>query len=269
MTYDIGFLGSGNMAEAIARGLLAKKVVSPDRMVAADPVAARRELFARQLGIKAVEANADAVRGARTVILATKPQTMAEALSGIEAVLAADALVISIAAGISTSFIEGALGGAGRRVVRTMPNTPMLYGCGIVAIAPGKHATPADLAEARRLFEPAAAVVEVEEHQIDAVTAVSGSGPAYFFYLVENMIKAGIDMGLSATVAEQLARATAYGSGVMLRESSDTAEELRRKVTSPGGTTHAAITHMQSGKWESITVAALKAAQERGRELGK
>lgn len=269
MTYELGFLGAGNMAEAIARGLISKNVVPASRMIAADPVAVRRDLFNQQLAITTADDNLTVARQSKTIILATKPQTMAEALSGVGQVLPPDSLVISIAAGISTRFIESALGGTNRRVVRTMPNTPMLYGAGIVGIAPGTHATAADLAETRRLFEPAAQVVEVAEEHIDTVTAVSGSGPAYFFYLVEQMTKAGVELGLPEPVAAQLARATAHGSGLMLAQSTDSAEELRRKVTSPGGTTHAAITHMQSNHWPEITVAAVKAAQARGRELGK
>jgi pyrroline-5-carboxylate reductase len=274
ITYELGFLGAGNMAEAIARGLISKNVVPASRMLAADPMQIRRDLFTKQLGITTADDNLTVARQCKTIILATKPQTMAEALGGVGQVLPPDSLVISIAAGISTRFIESALGGANlggsrRRVVRTMPNTPMLYGAGIVGIAPGTHATAADLAETRRLFEPAAQVVEVAEEHIDTVTAVSGSGPAYFFFLVEQMTKAGVELGLPEAVAAQLARATAHGSGLMLAQSTDSAEELRRKVTSPGGTTHAAITHMQTHHWPEITVAAVKAAQARGRELGK
>lgn len=273
-TYELGFLGAGNMAEAIARGLISKNVVPASRMLAADPMEIRRDLFTKQLAITTADDNLTVARQCKTIILATKPQTMAEALGGVGQVLPPDSLVISIAAGISTRFIESALGGANlsgsrRRVVRTMPNTPMLYGAGIVGIAPGTHATPADLAETRRLFEPAAQVVEVAEEHIDTVTAVSGSGPAYFFFLVEQMTKAGVELGLPEPIAAQLARATAHGSGLMLAQSTDSAEELRRKVTSPGGTTHAAITHMQTHGWPEITVAAVKAAQARGRELGK
>ncbi len=178
-------------------------------------------------------------------------------------------LIVSIAAGISTAFIEKHLGAARPwRVIRTMPNTPMLVGEGVVGMAPGTHATKDDLATARRIFESAAQVVDVPEDQIDTVTAVSGSGPAYFFLLVEQMIKAGTELGLAPDVARQLAIRTAVGSAKMLATSSDSPAELRRKVTSPNGTTHAAITHMESHNVPQILVEALKAAQKRGRELG-
>jgi pyrroline-5-carboxylate reductase len=144
----------------------------------------------------------------------------------------------------------------------------MLVGEGMVALARGAHATAADVAAARSLFESAASVIEVPEDQIDAVTALSGSGPAYFFFLVEHMVRAGVELGLSPEHAHQLATKTALGSAKMLTTSSDTPQELRRKVTSPGGTTHAAITHMESKEMPQTIVDALKAAHRRGRELG-
>jgi pyrroline-5-carboxylate reductase len=204
------------------------------------------------------------------VLLSVKPQQMAEMLAGLGGAMRPDCLVISIAAGISTGYIERHLGG-GRawRVVRTMPTTPMLVGEGMAALAPGKHATPADLADARRLFESAASVVEVTEDKLDAVTALSGSGPAYVFYLVEHMIRAGVELGLTPEQARQLATRTALGASKMLATSADSPEELRRKVTSPGGTTQAAITHMEKSGVGPAVVAAIKAAEHRSRELGR
>jgi pyrroline-5-carboxylate reductase len=139
----------------------------------------------------------------------------------------------------------------------------------MVGIARGENASDNDLARAKKLFEAAATVIEVREDQIDAVTALSGSGPAYFFFLVEHMIRAGVEMGLSPQQSHQLATTTALGAAKMLTTSSDSPQELRRKVTSPGGTTHAAITHMESQKMPETIVEALKAAHRRGRELGK
>jgi pyrroline-5-carboxylate reductase len=190
-------------------------------------------------------------------------------LPALGAAMRADCLVISVAAGISTGYIERHLGG-GRawRVVRTMPNTPMLVAEGMAAIAPGKHATPADLADARRLFESAASVVEVTEDKLDAVTALSGSGPAYVFYLVEHMIRAGVELGLTPDQARQLATRTAVGACKMLATSQDSPEALRRKVTSPGGTTQAAVTHLEKSGVGPAVVAAIKAADQRSRELG-
>jgi pyrroline-5-carboxylate reductase len=182
--------------------------------------------------------------------------------------LSAQTLIVSIAAGVTTSAIAAALGDSHPwRIVRAMPNTPMLVGRGMVALCRGKNATARDLADARELFEPAAQVIDVDETQMDAVTAVSGSGPAYFYFLVEQMIAAGTELGLSPDQARQLSIQTAVGAAEMLAGASDTPAELRRKVTSPNGTTHAAITHMESNHWPQITREALKAAAKRSREL--
>ena len=272
MAYELAIIGAGNMAEAIARGVMGKNVLRTDQMIAADPSPQRRELFEKQLGIHALDDNLAAVaRGAKIILLSVKPQNMASVLAGLANVITENTLVISIAAGISTAFIQKHLGDSKKwRVIRTMPNTPMLVGEGMVAIAPGAHATSDDIATARRLFESAADVIDLEEEHIDTVTAVSGSGPAYFFLLVEQMVKAATELGLTPDQASQLAIKTAQGAAKMLATSRDeTPETLRRKVTSPGGTTEAAITHMTNNNWPQITVDAIKAAQRRGRELGK
>jgi pyrroline-5-carboxylate reductase len=268
MSYELGIIGAGNMAEAIARGVIRAGLFRADQLVAADVSPQRRELFARDIGVRSVESNEEAARAARMLLLSVKPQQMAQALAGIGAVLAPDALVISIAAGITTSFIEQHLG-AGRswRVVRTMPNTPMLVGEGMTALAPGAHATAADLAAARRIFESAGAVIEVREEMLDAVTALSGSGPAYVFYLAENMIAAGIEMGFPPDQARLLATRTIAGAAKMLATSPEPPQELRRKVTSPGGTTQAAITHLEGASVGPALVQAIRAAERRGREL--
>lgn len=270
MSYQLGILGAGNMAEAIVRGVLGGKRLSAEQIIAADVSPDRRRLFQDGLHVKAVEDKLEVARQARTILLSVKPQQMQAALADIGQVLDPQALVISIAAGISTSFIETALGkNHPWRIVRTMPNTPMLVGEGMVAIAPGRHATAGDLATARQLFESAANVVEVTEGQIDAVTAVSGSGPAYVFFLIEQMIRAGVELSLSPEQAHQLATQTALGAAKMLVKSADSPAELRRKVTSPGGTTQAAITYMESHGLGEIVVEAIKAAEKRSRELGQ
>ncbi len=246
------------------------KVVSADQIIAADVSPARRELFLKGLGILAVETSAEVVKTKpRCLLLSVKPQQMAGALASLSEELAADTLIISIAAGISSAFIEEHLGKRSAwRVVRTMPNTPMLVGQGMVALSRGRHGTSDDIAEARRLFESAAQVVEVPEALMDAVTAVSGSGPAYVFYLVERMIQAGVELGLSPHDARQLAVQTTAGAAAMLASSSDAAADLRRKVTSPGGTTQAAITHLDEKRVGEAIVEAVKAAARRSKELG-
>jgi pyrroline-5-carboxylate reductase len=268
--YDLGIIGAGNMAEAIARGVIRSALLRPDQIIAADVNPARRQMFSEQLDVKAVESNADAAHYARTLLLSVKPQHMADALATVAGVMRPDALVISIAAGTTTEFIEHHLGGRGKpRVVRAMPNTPMLLGEGMTAVAPGANATPDDVGRARRVFESAGAVIEVDESLIDAVTAVSGSGPAYFFYLAEQMIAAGEAMGFTPEQARTLVARTAVGAAKMLAESTESPQELRRKVTSPGGTTEAAIRHMESQRVGDAIREAVRAAERRGKELSK
>jgi len=178
-------------------------------------------------------------------------------------------LIVSIAAGISSGFIERNLGaGKAWRVIRAMPNTPMMMGKGMVALARGKHASEQDLAAGRKIFEAGATVLELEESKMDAVTAMSGSGPAYFFYLVEQMTRAGVTLGLSEQEAGVLATRTCIGSAAMLEGSAESPQELRKKVTSPGGTTQAAIELMESREMGEILTAAIRRAAERSRELG-
>ena len=268
VTYELAILGAGNMAEAIARGLIRGGVFTPQQMIAADVSAERHKLFSNKLHIEATDSPAKAAALAPVILLSVKPQNMKDLLASLAPVIADDALIISIAAGISSKFIEEGVAPKPVRVVRTMPNTPMLAGEGMAAIAPGSRATQRDLDEARRLFSPAASVIDVTEDKLDAVTALSGSGPAYFFFLVEHMIRAGIEMGLTPAEAHTLATRTAAGAAKMLVDSTDSPQELRRKVTSPKGTTHAAITHMESSKMDQTIVDALKAAHRRSRELG-
>lgn len=269
MTYDLAIIGAGNMAEAIARGILRAGLIKARRVIASDVSPQRREVFEKELGIRAVTDNAEAAREAKTVLLSVKPQQMAAVLGSIGSVLSETALVISIAAGVSSASIERNLGsGKAWRVIRTMPNTPMLVGEGMVAMAPGQHATAEDLATARRVFEAGATVIELPEKHMDAVTALSGSGPAYFFFLVEQMVQAGVEMGLTAEQAHTLATRTAAGAAKMLITSTDSPQELRRKVTSPGGTTQAAIETMQARDVPGAIVAALHRAAQRSRELG-
>ena len=269
MQFELGIIGAGNMAEAIARAVTAGGLIQPQQIIASDVSPQRRELFSRDLGIATNQENEEVARQSRTLLLSVKPQHMAEVLHGIAPALDPGALVISIAAGISTRFVEEHLGGGKQwRVIRTMPNTPMLVGEGMAALSRGRWATPQDSVFARNLFQTAATVIEVSEDKLDAVTALSGSGPAYFFYLAEQMIRAAVELGFDAEQARLLAVKTAVGASKMLASSSEPPQELRRKVTSPGGTTQAAITHMEQNLCADIIVEAIKAAQRRSRELG-
>jgi pyrroline-5-carboxylate reductase len=268
MQIELGILGAGNMAEAILRGVIRTGILKPKQILAADISPQRRELFERQLDVRAINDNLAVAREAGTLLLSVKPQHMAEALAGIGSVLSSESLVISIAAGVRTGFIETHLGeGKNWRIIRAMPNTPMLVGEGMVALAPGRHATGQDALKARKLFEVAADVIDVSEDNLDAVTAVSGSGPAYVFYLVEQMIRAGVELGLTVAQSRQLAIKTAVGAARMLASTTDTPQELRRKVTSPGGTTQAAITYMEQHDCATTIIEAVKAAARRSKDL--
>jgi pyrroline-5-carboxylate reductase len=269
MSIELGILGAGNMAEAIAGGVIRAGVLPADHILASDVSIERREAFTKATGVRTISDNREVAKDAAMLLLSVKPQHMATVLTGIADVIRPDALIVSIAAGIGSQFIEKHLGDRAKfRVIRTMPNTPMLIGEGMVALSRGPNASDEDLMRARKLFEASADCITVDESQLDAVTAVSGSGPAYVFYLVEQMITAAKQLGLNEEHSRQLAVKTALGAARMLVTSSDSPQELRRRVTSPGGTTQAAISRMDAGQWGAVTVDAIKAAAARGRELG-
>lgn len=263
---ELAMIGGGNMAEAIARGVLGAGLYEPGSLLASDPSPARREVF-EGLGVDTTDDNALAARSAGVVLVAVKPQVFDEALGPVADAFGPEKLVLSICAGISTAHAEAVLAD-GTRVVRSMPNTPMLVGRGMAAISGGSRATQADLEAAGRVLGAAAEVVRVPEELMDAVTAVSGSGPAYFFYLAELLAKAGREVGLEEDVASRLARVTFEGAARLLAESGDSPEALRRKVTSPGGTTEAALRTFDTQGLPALVTAAVTAARDRGRELG-
>jgi pyrroline-5-carboxylate reductase len=264
--HTLGIIGAGNMAEAIVRGALRGGVLEGGQVLAAEPRAERREQLAGALGIATTDDNAAAGRCAR-VLLAVKPQVMDEALASIAGAVGDDATVISIAAGVSTARIDAALAGRGR-IVRVMPNTPMLVGAGVCAMAPGARASDEDLAYVRALLGTGGTVVDVEEGMMDAVTAVSGSGPAYFFYFVEAMVAAGVAEGLPEGTASMLAGATCVGAGKLLIESGEAPATLRARVTSPGGTTQRAVESLDADGVAEALHRAVRAAAERSRQLG-
>lgn len=266
--YSLGFVGAGNMAEAICRAVVGHHVFDASAVVAADPVAARREVFATSLGVTAVTSSADVARQSATIVLACKPQQMADVLAEIRSSVTSQQLVISIAAGVSTAYLQKELG-ASVPVIRVMPNTPLFVGEGMTAISAGANVGESHLQTAEKIFGQAGRTVRVEERLMDAVTAVSGSGPAYFFYLIEAMIEAGVQQGLSRESAKVLAGQTCVGAGRMVLESEHEPAELRRRVTSPGGTTLAAITVMESAKTQAVLIDAVNAAAKRSSELGK
>lgn len=265
---QLGFLGAGNMAEAIARGILGARILAPREMLAADVQERRRRLFQEGLGIPAREDNASVVDAAPTLLVAVKPQQFDGALAALGSHFGPGKLVLSICAGLSTGHVEEVLA-PGTRVVRAMPNTPMLVGRGMVGLSAGKHATAEDLAAAERLLGAAAEILRVPEDLMDAVTAVSGSGPAYFFYLAELLAAAGVELGLSEKDAARLARVTFEGAAKLLAESGEDPAALRRKVASPGGTTEAALQFLDAHDFPLTFIAAVRAARDRGKELGR
>jgi len=261
-------VGGGNMGEAMLRGVLGANMLSADRVAVVEPIAERRELLGDQLGILAVGDLSQAA-GARRYTLAVKPHQMSAMLPKLaEALPAEGATVVSIAAGISTGYLAERLGGRAR-IIRAMPNTPMLVGCGCTGICPGPGATEEDMAFAKGLFGASGEVLVVDEKLMDAVTAVSGSGPAYFFYLIEAMVSAGVAEGLDEATAVALARQTCAGAAALLANSAEGPAVLRRKVTSPGGTTQAAIETMDAGGVKDVLIRAVRAAAAKSRELGR
>ncbi len=267
-TYKLGFVGGGNMAEAIARGGISAGLFKPADIFVADPSPDRRKLLAGELGVAATADSAEVAGASHCILLAVKPQKIQEALEQIRPVLDESTLVISIVAAVSTGFIEKHLV-SGVHVVRVMPNTPMLVGAGASGICRGGTANDVDMRLAMEIFGSCGAVVEISETLMDAVTSLSGSGPAYVFYLAEAMAAAGERLGLSSADAQLLARQTVIGAGRMLEQSKDSPTELRRKVTSPGGFTEAAIQSMETQKFAEIIAEALSAAARRGKELAR
>lgn len=265
----VAILGAGNMAEGILGGALERGVLKPQQVRASDPVVERRDLFTEKFEVYATSDNVVAAKGATIVLLAVKPQTFhAEAVS-LSAAVGKDCCVISIMAGVPAATIEQKLGGSAR-VLRAMPNLPIRVGAGVAGLCKGRYATDEDMAFAMRLFEAGGSAIALEdEGLIDAVTAVSGSGPAYFYYFVEAMVEAGVELGLTPAHALTLAKHTCLGAGKMMVESGEEPALLRQKVSSKGGTTLAALEVMEtSGVKETVKAAVLR-AYERAKELAR
>ena len=262
---SIAILGGGKIGEALLSGLLRGERTEADIIVSEKHP--ERAAYLADTYRVAVADIADAVKQSTTLLLAVKPQDIDALLAEIAPVIETRHVVVSVAAGITTKHIERALP-AGVSVVRCMPNTPALVDQAMTAVAGGAHATDEHLAEAESLLGAVGRVVRVPESQLDAVTALSGSGPAYFFYLVEAMIDAGILLGLPRTLAAELIVQTAVGSATMLRDSGEHPVQLREAVTSPGGTTIAAIRELEIHGVRAALLAAIEAAAKRSKELG-
>jgi pyrroline-5-carboxylate reductase len=268
--YEIAVIGSGNAAEGIVHGLLRRMILLDDRIIATDPNPERRQAFADRFNIAVTDDNPAAVRDSYIVLLSVKPQQFAEVCRGFAGEIRDDHVIVSIMAGVGTRQIEAQFPNRKARVVRVMPNLAMHVGEGMAGIYPGQHATEADLLRAQRIFEAGGrAVVLDDESLMDAITAVSGTGPAYFYYFCEAIISAGQKAGLTHQQATLLATQTCLGAARMMIEASDPPDVLRKKVMSPGGTTEAAVESMLTAQVKEHLEAAVLAAWQRSRELGR
>ncbi|MCB0893886.1 MAG: pyrroline-5-carboxylate reductase [Nocardioides sp.] len=259
-------LGAGVMGETLLSGLVraGRRV---DNLLVGEKRADRARELEERYGV-AVVGNAEAARKADTLALVVKPQDMGDLLDEIAGELRAGQLVVSLAAGITTAFIESRVP-EGVAVVRVMPNTPALVDEGMAAISPGSHCSEEHLAEAESLMASVGRVLRIPERQQDAVTAISGSGPAYIFYVVESMIEAGVHLGLPRATSTELVLQTVVGSAKMLRETGTHPVVLREQVTSPAGTTAAALRELEVHKVRAAFLAAMEAARDRSRALAE
>lgn len=268
--YEYGFIGAGNMTEGIIAAALKGRLLQGSDIVVFDPVEERRRLCRERFGTAVARDNAELVSASRRVVLAVKPQDFAEVVAPIAGLVDAEQMIVSIMAGVDTQRIEAAFPHIPPRVIRVMPNLAIRVGAGMAGICPGRYATGKDLADVRALFEAGGgAVVLKDESLIDAVTAVSGSGPAYFYYFVEAMVAGGVACGLSEPDALKLAEHACLGAARTMLETGEPPAELRRKVTSKGGTTQAALEHMSAAGVDKAIHQAVRAAFNRARELGK
>ncbi|MEO0324815.1 MAG: pyrroline-5-carboxylate reductase [Myxococcota bacterium] len=263
----IGFIGGGTMTEAIVRGLLEANVAAPGELCVGDPRAERRAHLARTYGLRAEANNADVVEASDVLVLAVKPQALDRVLPEVAAGLGPGTLVVSIAAGVPLQALEAALP-SGARVVRTMPNTPAQVRAGATALSPGRHATADDIARARRLFESVGIVEVLEEALLDAVTGLSGSGPAFLFVVIEALADGGVKVGLHRSTAQRLAAQTVLGAAQLLIETGEHPGRLKDMVASPGGTTIAGLHTLESGGLRRTLMDAVEDATRRSSEIG-
>jgi pyrroline-5-carboxylate reductase len=260
----LAIIGAGVMGETVFSGLL-RAGWSPDDVIVTARRPQRQEELARRYGVRTAD-NVGAATAARIVLIAVKPQDLTAVLDEIAPAITPDQTVASFAAGVPTDVIEAHLP-SGTPVVRVMPNTPAQVGEGMAAVSAGRHADPDQVDAVAELLAAGGRVTVVAEKYQDAVTAISGSGPAYLFYVVEAMIEAGVHLGLPRQVATELVVQTIYGSAKLLKETGEHPSLLRERVTSPGGTTAAAIRALEDHKVRAAFLGALEAARDRGAEL--
>ena len=267
--YEIGVIGAGNAAEGIVHGILRSTVLFDDRLIASDPIEARRRVFAERFHIAVTEDNRKLVENSYILLLAVKPQQYVEVCQGFADLVQEDHLIVSIMAGVSTQSIEAQFPHIQARVVRAMPNLPVHVGAGMAGVCKGQHAQEVDLLRAQRIFDAGGRTIVIpNEADMDAVTAVSGTGPAYFYFFVEALTGAGERAGLPRQQAAILAKQACFGAARMMLESGEPPDILREKVTSVEGTTQAAMESMAHNRVFECFQEAVLAAWRRSRELG-
>jgi pyrroline-5-carboxylate reductase len=267
--YEIGVIGAGNAAEGIVHGVLRNSVLLADRMIASDINPERRRLFEQRFHIPTTDDNRHLVRESHIVLLAVKPQQYRETVGAVADLVRNDHVIVSIMAGVSTCALEGCFPQIQARVVRAMPNLASHVGAGMAGVCAGRYASEADLLRAQRIFDAGGKSVHIDDEGLmDAITAVSGTGPAYYYFFTEALVEAAKRIGLSPHYADLLAKQTALGAARMMLESGEKPEVLRAKVTSPGGTTAAAMASLRDSQVFENIVAGVVAAFQRSRELG-
>ncbi|HBI41622.1 MAG TPA: pyrroline-5-carboxylate reductase [Planctomycetales bacterium] len=264
----VGFLGAGRMASALARGWIAAGLTTAERVLASDPSAAARDAFADGGSLRAVSANAEVVAHGDLLVLAVKPQSMKALLEEIRPLLTDRHLIVSIAAGVSLKQLADGLG-ARRRLVRVMPNTPCLVGASASAYTPGEGATADDAALVERLLKAVGVAFRVPENLLDAVTGLSGSGPAFVYLMIEALSDGGVRVGLPRDAATALAAQTVLGAAKMVLETGLHPGVLKDQVASPGGTTIAGLHALERGGVRGAIMDAVEAATRRATELGR
>ena len=264
----IGFLGAGKMATALAKGLVQAKLVNAGRIIASDPIDAARAAFAKEAGVKATASNLEAIQSAQVLVLAVKPDQVDGVLKEIRGLVTGKHLLCSIAAGVTLAKLESGLGN-GARVIRVMPNTPALVGASATAYALGKNATAEDGLLAQKMFSAVGVAFQLKESLLDAVTGLSGSGPAYVYLIIEALSDGGVAAGLPRDVATKLAEQTVFGSAKMALETGQHPGALKDIVTSPGGTTIEGLHELEKAGVRGALMNAVRAAAEKSKKLGQ
>ncbi len=267
-TKKIGFIGAGNMARAIAGGIIRKGIVAAENVIASDISAEQRAEFERATGAKTVPSNVEVTTASEVIVLAVKPFHVAAVCEEIRSFLQTHQLILSICAGITTGFLQQHLTPQAR-VIRAMPNTPALISCGATAVSGGLHATRADIQTALELFKAVGVAIELPEDKLDLVTGLSGSGPAYVFYFAEALISAAEKLGLGRAEAELLVKHTLFGAARLALESERSLPELRAAVTTKGGTTEAGLRALDEFGFARAIEECVAAATRRSRELAQ